>query len=141
MRIGDLAKRTGLSAHTIRYYERIGLLPRAVRDASRQRSYDASILTWIEFIGRLKTTGMPIREMRRYAALREQGSVTDHERGELLRQHRERVRARIAELQSCLRVLDAKIAGYSGSHRRMKDNDADDATRRKSSRPRHARSL
>lgn len=140
MKIGDLAKRTGLSAHTIRYYERIGLLPRAVRDASRQRSYDASILTWIEFIGRLKTTGMPIREMLRYAALREQGSVTDHERGELLRQHRGRVRARIAELQSCLLVLDAKIAGYAGSRRRMK-NDAADAGRRKPSRPRQARAL
>jgi DNA-binding transcriptional MerR regulator len=141
MKIGDLAKRTGLSAHTIRYYERIGLLPRAVRDSSRQRSYDASILTWIEFIGRLKTTGMPIREMLRYAALREQGCVTDHERGELLRQHRERVRTRIAELQSCLLVLDAKIAGYAGSHRRMKNRDAADARRRKPSRPRQARAL
>ncbi|MGA8156140.1 MAG: MerR family transcriptional regulator [Rhodoplanes sp.] len=141
MKIGDLAKRTGLSAHTIRYYERIGLLPRAVRDASRQRSYDASILTWIEFIGRLKTTGMPIREMLRYAALREQGCVTDDQRGELLRQHRERVRARIAELQSCLLVLDAKIAGYAGPHRRMKDHDAANARRRKPSRPRQARAL
>ncbi|MFO1096724.1 MAG: MerR family transcriptional regulator [Xanthobacteraceae bacterium] len=140
MRIGDLAKRTGLSAHTIRYYERIGLLPRAVRDASRQRSYDASILIWIEFIGRLKTTGMPIREMLRYAALRERGSDTEHERGELLRQHRERVRARVADLQSCLLVLDAKIAGYGRSHRRMKDHDAADACRGKPSRGKPSRS-
>ena len=68
MKIGNLAKRTGLSAHTIRYYERIGLLPRADRDSSGQRDYGASILVWIEFLGRLKTTGMPIREMLRYAA-------------------------------------------------------------------------
>ncbi|MEY9413635.1 DNA-binding transcriptional MerR regulator [Bradyrhizobium japonicum] len=70
MKIGDLAKRTGLSAHTLRYYERIGLLPYADRDRSGQRDFDASILTWIAFLDRLKTTGMPIRDMLRYAALR-----------------------------------------------------------------------
>ena len=52
MRIGELARRSGLSAHTIRYYERIGLLPYADRDRARRRDYDASILVWIEFIGR-----------------------------------------------------------------------------------------
>ncbi len=77
MKIGELAKRSGLSAHTIRYYERIGLLPYADRDQSSQRDYDASILIWIAFLGRLKTTGMPIREMLRYAALRESGVVTE----------------------------------------------------------------
>lgn len=75
MKIGELAGRSGLSAHTIRYYERIGLLPYADRDRSRQRDYDASILTWIDFLGRLKTTGMPIREMLRYAALRDEGAA------------------------------------------------------------------
>lgn len=65
MKICELAKRSGLSAHTIRYYERIGLLPYADRDRSSRRDYDASILVWIAFIGRLKTTGMPIREMLR----------------------------------------------------------------------------
>ena len=71
MKIGDLAKRTGLTAHTIRYYERIGLLPRASRRSS-QREYDASILPWIEFLGRLKTTGMPSRDgaIRRLARKR-----------------------------------------------------------------------
>ena len=54
MKIGELAKRSGLSAHTIRYYERIGLLPYADRDRSGQRDYDASILTWIDLLGRLK---------------------------------------------------------------------------------------
>jgi DNA-binding transcriptional MerR regulator len=70
MKIGELAKRSGLSAHTIRYYERIGLIPYAARDRSGQRDYDAAILVWIEFLQRMKTTGMPIRDMLRYAALR-----------------------------------------------------------------------
>ncbi|TPI42365.1 MerR family transcriptional regulator [Mesorhizobium sp. B2-9-1] len=124
MKIGELAKRSGMSAYTIRYYERIGLLPHADRDQSGQRDYDASILTWIEFLDRLKTTGMPIREMLRYAALRERGADTEAERGALLKRHRERVRAHVAKLQACLLVLDTKIAGYAGVKQRMKDYDA-----------------
>ena len=131
MKIGELAKRSGLSAHTIRYYERIGLLPYADRDQSRQRDYDASILTWIEFLGRLKATGMPIREMLHYAGLRERGAPTEMERRDLLEQHRERVRARIAELTDCLAVLDTKIAGYAGTTKRMKEYDAALPERRK----------
>lgn len=124
MKIGDLAKRSGLSAHTIRYYERIGLLPYADRDQSSQRDYDASILIWIEFLRRLKTTGMPIREMLRYAALREKGVGTEAERCRLLEEHRERVRTHVAELQASLLVLDTKITGYAGAEQRTKENDA-----------------
>jgi DNA-binding transcriptional MerR regulator len=131
MKIGELARQTGLSAHTIRYYERIGLLPTADRDRSHQRDYDASILVWIEFLGRLKTTGMPIREMLRYAALREQGDGTAADRRRLLEDHRARVRAHVADLQACLLVLDAKIAGYAGDNERMKSADAKPPERRR----------
>ena len=122
MKIGELAKRSGLTAHTIRYYERIGLLPYADRNQSRHRDYDASILTWIEFLGRLKTTGMPIRDMLRYAALRERGVGTEAERRELLERHRAAVRAHVVELQACLLVLDTKIAGYAGTRTRSKNH-------------------
>jgi DNA-binding transcriptional MerR regulator len=125
MKIGELAKRSGFSAHTIRYYERIGLLPYADRDSSNQRDYDASILTWMEFLGRLKTTGMPIRDMLRYARLRDGGVSTESERRKLLVEHRARVRADVEELQACILVLDTKIAGYAGSKSRMKDQDND----------------
>ncbi|UZF93368.1 MerR family transcriptional regulator [Bosea sp. NBC_00550] len=124
MKIGELARRSGLTAHTIRYYERIGLLPYADRDRSSQRDYDASILSWTEFLGRLKTTGMPIRDMLRYAALRERGANTEAERRALLEQHREQVRTRIAELGACLLVLDTKIAGYADVEKRIDDHDA-----------------
>ncbi|QRM29931.1 MerR family transcriptional regulator [Microvirga sp. VF16] len=142
MKIGELAKCSGLSAHTIRYYERIGLLPYADRDQSGQRDYDASILIWIEFLGRLKMTAMPIREMLRYAALRERGVDTEAERRELLEQHRERVRARLAELSDCLLLLDNKIAGYTATTMRRKEYDpAPPEHRRKPARarPAHAR--
>ncbi|MHC1551621.1 MerR family transcriptional regulator [Phyllobacterium sp. K27] len=123
MKIGELAKRSGLSAHTIRYYERIGLLPYADRDRSKQRDYDATVLIWIQFLGRLKTTGMPIREMLHYSALRERGVGTETARCELLKQHRERVRAHVTDLQACLLVLDTKIAGYAGKEQRKKEHD------------------
>jgi DNA-binding transcriptional MerR regulator len=139
MKIGQLAKRSGLSAYTIRYYERIGLLPRADRDRSGQRDYDASILTWIEFLERLKTTGMPIRDMLRYAALRESGAGTEAQRRALLERHRENVRAHVADLQACLLVLDTKIAGYAGANDEDIGNDAAiSAGRREPARTRQA---
>ena len=84
MKIGELALRTGLSVHTIRYDEQIGLLPRADRDGSGQCDDDTAILSWIAFIGRLKTTGMPLREMQRYADLRSRGPLTGADRLALL---------------------------------------------------------
>ncbi|MBB3392556.1 DNA-binding transcriptional MerR regulator [Rhizobium sp. BK275] len=122
MKISDLAKRCGLSAHTLRYYERIGLLPYADRDRSGQRDYDASILSWIEFVGRLKTTGMPIRDMLLYAKLADKGKATFSERREMLEEHRERVRVHLADLEACLRVLDGKIASYAEAEERMRDD-------------------
>ena len=125
MKIGEVARRSGLSVHTIRYYERIGLLPRAGRDGGGQRDYDASILTWIEFLGHLKTTGMPIRGMLRYAALRADGDGTGPERRRMLIEHRAEVRAHVARLQSCLHVLDTKIAGYAEAEERIADHGSD----------------
>lgn len=141
MKIGELARRTGLTAHTIRYYERIGLMPYAPRGQDRQRDYDPSILAWIEFLGRMKTIGMPIRDMLRYAKLREQGSVTKPERRALLEEHRARVIAHISDLQACLAVLDTKITGYSGSHMVENTNDAHPSQHGKQVRARTARTL
>ena len=131
MKIGELAKRSGLTAHTIRYYERIGLLSRADRDRSGRRDYDASILAWIDFLGRLKATGMPIRDMRRYAALREQGDGTAPQRRELLERHRARVRAHVDELNACLLVLDAKIGAYAERETRTKRHESKPIERRR----------
>jgi DNA-binding transcriptional MerR regulator len=113
MKIGELARRCGLSVHTLRYYESIGLLPKADKNASGHRDYDASILTWIEFLGRLKTTGMPIQTMLLYAQLRAEGPSTGKARQRLLEEHRDKVRTHLADLSSCLSVLDTKIEGYA----------------------------
>ncbi|WP_217351108.1 MerR family transcriptional regulator [Thalassospira marina] len=123
MKIGDLAKRSGLSAHTLRYYERIGLLPYADRDASGQRDYDETILIWIEFLRRLKETGMPIRDMLAYASLRNGGPATEQARHDILLAHRRQVQATITSLQANLLVLDQKIAGYAATMPRTHDDD------------------
>jgi DNA-binding transcriptional MerR regulator len=141
MKIGDLAKRTGLTADTIRYYERIKLLPRASRGPSRQRDYDASILQWIEFLGRLKTTGMPIRGMVRYAELRAKGVATEAERKEILVQHRRRVRDQVAALQASLSALDAKIAGYADPNETEKMNESGPKRQRRAVRQGFARAF
>jgi DNA-binding transcriptional MerR regulator len=112
MKIGTLSQRSGISSDTLRYYERIGLLPRTPRDGGGRRDYDETALVWLAFLGRLKITGMPLAEMRRYAVLREAGPATARERRALLEAHRARVSVRMAEMLVALQTLDAKIAGY-----------------------------
>ena len=113
MKIAEFARASGLSTDTARYYERIGLLPRPPRDGSGHRDYDPKDLIWTAFLDRLKTTGMPIREMLRYARLRALGPRTETERHELLVAHRAGLLLHIAALSDCVGVLDAKIATYA----------------------------
>lgn len=117
--ISEVAVRTGLSAHTLRWYERIGLLPHVGREASRsggaqagRRLYSERDLAFLEFVGKLRATGMPVADMIRYAELARLGDHTLAERHQILVDHREEVRARIRDLTACLLVLDHKIEFY-----------------------------
>jgi DNA-binding transcriptional MerR regulator len=113
--IAEAAARSGLTAHTLRYYERDGLMLGAVeRAGSGHRRYTEGDLTWIEMITRLRSTGMPIRDVRRYAALVRAGEGNEAERLELLEAHRERVEAELAQVTAHLRAIDHKIGIYEG---------------------------
>ena len=113
MTIAEAAAHTGLTAHTLRYYERDGLMLREVdRSASGHRRYDDRDLAWIDLLTRLRGTGMPISDVRRYAALVRAGEGNELERLELLRTHRHRVLARLAEVQEHLGAIDRKIGIY-----------------------------
>jgi DNA-binding transcriptional MerR regulator len=113
--IEQAAERTGLSAHTLRYYERIGLLDPVGRATSGHRRYVTKDLAWIEFLTRLRATGMPIRYMQEFAALRRQGDTTIARRRALLEAHQQMVQKHIEELQQNLEAISQKVEMYSKS--------------------------
>ncbi|MBM7790990.1 MerR family transcriptional regulator [Tenggerimyces flavus] len=110
--IGQVATLTGLSAHTLRWYEREGLLQDVDRDAYGNRQYTRSDLRRLTMLMRLRTTGMPVSEMQRYAQLLRGGDDTEPERAKLLEQHRDRVLGHIADLHRDLDMINRKIASY-----------------------------
>ena len=110
--IAETAERTGLTAHTLRYYERDGLMLAVDRSASGHRRYTEGDLEWIQLITRLRGTGMPIRDVRRYADLVRRGPGNEAERLDLLRAHRERVQADLDAVTQHLRAIDFKISIY-----------------------------
>ncbi|WP_156722542.1 MerR family transcriptional regulator [Streptomyces apocyni] len=113
--ISEVAAFTGLTAHTLRWYERIGLMPHVDRSHTGQRRFTNRDLDWLELVGKLRLTGMPVAGMVRYAELVRQGEHTFGERQQLLQDTRRDVRARISELQDALSVLDYKINYYAGA--------------------------
>ncbi|WP_158892063.1 MerR family transcriptional regulator [Amycolatopsis anabasis] len=117
--IAEAARRSGLSIDTLRYYERIKLLDPPARDSAGRRAYSDNDLRWLEFLTKLRTTGMPIRMMREYASLRHHGNASVGRRKAILLEQRRSVAARIAELQSCMDVLDYKINNYECLSRGM----------------------
>ena len=113
--IAEAARRTGVSVHTLRYYERAGLAVTAVgRTAGGQRRYQQQDLFWITVCTRLRATGMPIKTIRRYAQLVSAGPGNEQERLALMEAHRAEVTARLAEVQENLKLIDHKINLYRG---------------------------
>jgi DNA-binding transcriptional MerR regulator len=111
--IAEAAAASGLTAHTLRYYERDGLLLGEIdRDLAGRRVYRPGDLSWIATVTRLRATGMAIRQIREYARLCRAGDGNEAERLALLLEHREQVLARLAEINVHLRAIDGKIAIY-----------------------------
>jgi DNA-binding transcriptional MerR regulator len=112
--IAETAAATGLTPDTLRYYERDGLMLRPVgRSATGHRRYTDVDLTWINLLNCLRATGMPIRDVRRYADLVRTGDGTEQDRLDLLRAHRAQVLAQLAEVQEHLGAIDRKIGIYT----------------------------
>ncbi|MFJ9375371.1 MerR family transcriptional regulator [Streptomyces sp. NPDC101455] len=110
--IAQVAERTGLSHDTLRYYEKAGLIERVGRTTGNQRRYQAADLAWLEFLLRLRGTGMSIADMQRFAALRAAGDVTVADRLAMLRGHRAELADRIRALRRNASALDDKIHHY-----------------------------
>ncbi len=111
--ISDAARVTGVSAHTLRYYERAGLmLDPVARAESSHRRYTDEDIRWVVLLTKMRRTGMPIRTLRRYAELARDGEGNEAERLELLESHRRAVLDQLQEVASNLEAIDRKIAVY-----------------------------
>jgi DNA-binding transcriptional MerR regulator len=93
--IGELSRLTGLSTHTLRFYEAAGVLKPIARAANGHRRYHSNDVLWLEFVLKLKLTGMPLAEIREYAQLRAQGEMTLSPRMTMLKLHRDRLLEKI----------------------------------------------
>ncbi|GDY30491.1 MerR family transcriptional regulator [Gandjariella thermophila] len=121
--IAEAARRTGVSVHTLRYYERAGLVVTTVdRTAGGRRRYQQRDLDWIVVCTKLRATGMPIKTIRRYAEMVSAGPGNEQERLALMEAHRADVTAKLAELEENLTLIDRKINIYRG---RLAAGDAD----------------
>ncbi|WP_409421780.1 MerR family transcriptional regulator [Pseudaeromonas sp. ZJS20] len=120
MRIQEFARRTGLSVHTLRYYEQIGLLAPVSRTAAGHRRYGEQELAWVGFIQRLKATGMPLAQIQHYAQLRRAGDTSLTARRQLLEGHALQLTEALAVQQAHLAALEQKIAWY-----RQQEKDLD----------------
>jgi DNA-binding transcriptional MerR regulator len=110
--IQDAAALTGLTEHTLRYYERIGLVHRIGRAQNTHRRYSEDDIGWIQFLNKLRASGMSIQQMQAYAVLQREGDSTLPERVEMLKAHRAQVEAHLRELNEHLKIIHHKIEYY-----------------------------
>lgn len=112
MKIAEVSKRYGLSADTLRYYERIGLLPNVTRNTSGVRDYGEQDCARVQFVKCMRGAGVSIEALIEYMALFEQGEQTAAARKVLLEEQRDLVKQRIADMQAGLDRLNDKIENY-----------------------------
>ncbi|NCB64006.1 MAG: MerR family transcriptional regulator [Clostridia bacterium] len=112
MTIAEVSKQYGLSADTLRYYERIGLIPPVNRTHSGLRNYTEDDCRWVEFAKCMRGAGLPVEVIIEYVALFQQGDSTNGARRQLLVEQRDQLRTRMAELQQTLDRLNYKIERY-----------------------------
>jgi len=110
--IQQAASVTGLTAHTLRYYEKVNLIPAIERSGSGHRRYSEDDLGWIEFVKCLRSTGMPISDIQRYLASSSEEEQGVAARMSIMEAHRDRLRARIEELTGFLERIEDKVQWY-----------------------------
>ena len=113
MTITEVADLLDMSPHTLRYYERIGLVE-VGRDAGGHRSYDAAAVRRLVFLTRMRLSGMAMRDLQHYMRLADEGDDTVPERLDLLLEHRDTIRRQLKELTLSLAATEYKIATYGG---------------------------
>ena len=112
MKIAEVSERYSISSDTLRYYERIGLIPPVNRSESGIRDYNEIDVRRVEFIKCMRSAGLPIEILIEYVALVQQGDKTIEARKAILKEQREQLLARMAEMQKTLDILNHKISAY-----------------------------
>lgn len=112
MTIAEVSKKYSLTADTLRYYERIGLIPPVNRNSSGNRDYTEEDCRWIHFIKCMRSAGLSIETLIEYVSLFQRGNETIDIRKELLHEQRKQIAEKVEELQNTLAYLDIKIEGY-----------------------------
>ena len=112
-KIGEVSKKTELSRDTLRYYEKIGLIRQLEKDSSGRKKYSEVDIAWIEFLKRLKTTRMSLKDIGRYAELRYDGDQTSGERKKLLAKQLEKIIEEMERLTETKEILVEKIKVYN----------------------------
>jgi DNA-binding transcriptional MerR regulator len=111
--IGEVARRTGLSVHTLRLYERVGIFAGPVqRDGAGRRVYSEWDIAWLGNCVLFRASGMPLAALAELARLVSEGPGNEADRLDLLRAHRQRVREQMTRLTDCLMLIDTKVAAY-----------------------------
>lgn len=118
--IQSMAERCGMTAHTLRYYERVGLIQPVGRARNGHRRYSEADEAWLNFLHCMRATNMSIREMQHYAQLREKGDASSLERRKLLEDHQAAIASQIEELQKAHALLTHKIANYKKIEERIR---------------------
>ena len=111
--IGEVSALTGLSTHTLRFYEQEGLVEPVRRDSAGRRLFTEQEVGWLRVCTKLRSSGMALPDIRRYAQLVRQGPGNEAERFEILRRHEDKVRQQVADLQEALDVIKAKVTLYA----------------------------
>jgi DNA-binding transcriptional MerR regulator len=111
--IGQVAERTGLSVHALRFYEKEGILARQVqRGPGGRRVYTQQDIDWLRMCIMLRMSGMPVPEIRRYTELVRQGDGNELQRLDILKEHQERVQQQMVQLQECMDLITYKVGKY-----------------------------
>ncbi|WP_089958074.1 MerR family transcriptional regulator [Lentzea xinjiangensis] len=111
--IGQVAERTGLSVHALRFYEKEGILAHEVhRGPGGRRVYTEQDVDWLRMCVMLRMSGMPVQEIRRYTELVREGDGNEPQRLDILKEHQDRVRRRMERLQGCLDLITRKVGRY-----------------------------
>ena len=115
MKIAEVSERYGISADTLRYYERIGLIPTVNRNGSGIRDYNEIDMRRVDFIKCMRSAGLSIELLIEYVGLVQQGDGTIEARKDILKEQREQLAARMKEMQKTLDLLDHKIEVYENA--------------------------